>query len=88
MKATHAPSTIRKMPAGVVEKVIITEQKGYSKKNRRTDFLVKWRGCLERDATWEREATPWQFEGNVREYFNSVPAKMSGFSSGAGFLAP
>lgn len=88
MKARRAPPTVRKMFTGEVEKILNHRTKGYSKKNRRTDFLVKWRGCPETDATWEKDSTLWQFEDKVREYLNGVPTRTSDSSGGGGLLAP
>ncbi|KAL6312626.1 hypothetical protein AAG906_019475 [Vitis piasezkii] len=41
---------------------------GHSRKNRRTDFLVQWKGTSEAEGTWERDVTLWQFETTVQAY--------------------
>ncbi|KAL3526703.1 hypothetical protein ACH5RR_011359 [Cinchona calisaya] len=33
-----------------------------TKKNRRTNYLIHWKGEAKADATWERDVTLWQFE--------------------------
>ncbi|WKA00346.1 hypothetical protein VitviT2T_018708 [Vitis vinifera] len=44
---------------------------GQSRKNRRTDFLVQWKGILETEASWKRDVTLWQFEKEVQAYWQS-----------------
>ncbi|RVX17947.1 hypothetical protein CK203_004121 [Vitis vinifera] len=44
---------------------------GHSRKNRRTDFLVQWKGTSEVEATWERDITLWQFETTVQAYWQT-----------------
>ena len=49
-----------------VEKILNHRTMGASRKNRRTDYLVKWKDSTESEATWERDVTLRQFEGEVR----------------------
>ena len=51
---------------------------GASRKNRRTDYLVQWKGSLESEATWERDVTLWQFEGAVQDYQRGLRLQREG----------
>ncbi|KAK1396551.1 hypothetical protein POM88_006414 [Heracleum sosnowskyi] len=51
----RAPPTIRKQFDKIVDKVLDHRTMGMSRQNRRTDYLVKWKGESEVDATWERD---------------------------------
>ncbi|KAL3498151.1 hypothetical protein ACH5RR_040883 [Cinchona calisaya] len=42
-----------------------------SKKNRRTDYLIHWKGETEADATWEEDMTLWQFEDQITAYWEA-----------------
>ncbi|RVW60314.1 hypothetical protein CK203_084108 [Vitis vinifera] len=50
---------------------------GHSRKNRRTDFLVQWKGISETEASWERDVTLWQFEKEVQAYWQSKSTRAS-----------
>ncbi|KAK1377865.1 hypothetical protein POM88_024609 [Heracleum sosnowskyi] len=51
----RAPPTIRKQFDKIVDKVLDHRTMGMSRQNRRTDYLVKWKGESEVDAMWERD---------------------------------
>ena len=61
---------------------------GASRKNLRIDYLVKWKGSLESEATWERDVTLWQFEGVVQEYLKAKSTWASTSTGGGGFVSP
>ena len=87
-QAKRAPPVIRKQFDKDVEKVLAHRTAGQSKKNRRTDYLIHWKGSSEVDATWERVVTLWQFEKQIRAYLDTTPTRTSGSSGGGGLLAP
>ena len=92
-QAKRAPPVIRKQFQKEVEAVLDHRTMGQSKKNKRTDYLIQWKGETELDATWERDVTLWQFEDKVAEYLRNVrkQAKLtraSTSSGGGGLLAP
>ena len=85
---TRAPPTIRKQFTDVAEAVLDHKTEGQSKKNRRTYYLVKWKGKAEEEATWEKETQLWQFEALIRRYLDSLSTRTSRNSSGGGLLDP
>ncbi|KAG6472970.1 hypothetical protein ZIOFF_070450 [Zingiber officinale] len=60
--AKRAPPVVRKQFSDDVAEILIHRTFGMSKKNRRIEFLVFWKGKLKSEATWERDVTLWQFE--------------------------
>ena len=71
-----------------VEKILNHRTMGASRKNRRTDYLVQWKGSLESEATWERDVTLWQFEGAVQDYLKAKSTWASTSAGGGGFATP
>ena len=71
-----------------LEKILDHRTLGQSKKNRRTDFLVQWKGQSEADASWERDVTLWQFEDMIADYLRLHMTRTSSSSSGGGLLHP
>ena len=62
---------------------------GQSKKNRRIELLVQWKGFGVEDATWEKETSLWQFQDKIDEYLAAaIPTRTLASSSGGGLLAP
>ena len=84
----RAPPTVRKHFDKVVEKILDHRTFGMSRQNRRTDYLVQWKGESEVNATWERDVTLWQFEDQIREYLENPPMRTLASSSGGGFVSP
>jgi ribosomal protein L21E len=82
----RAPPVIRKQFDIGVEKILNHRTMGQSKKNRRTDYLVQWKGSSEADATWERDVTLWQFEKQINKYLETLPTTRASSSSGGGGL--
>ena len=71
-----------------VEKILNHRTMGASRKNRRTDYLVQWKGSLESEATWEWDITLWQFEGAVQDYLKAKSTWASTSAGGGGFVTP
>ena len=70
-----------------VERILDHRTLGQSKKNRRTEFLVLWKGKLEADATWERDVSLWQFERQIEDYLTNSTRTLN-VLGGGGLLAP
>jgi hypothetical protein len=88
VRARRAPLNVRTELEREVDRVLDRRVLGYSKKNRRTEYLVLWKGLPMSEASWEKEATLWQFEDKIQEYLHSIPTRASASSSGGGLLAP
>ena len=71
-----------------VEQILDDRTMGPTRKNRRTDYLVKWRGKEISEATWERDTTLWQFEEQVQEYLQNKSMRASTSAGGGGFVSP
>ena len=85
----RAPPVIRKQFDKNVEKILDHRTMGQSKKNRRTDYLIQWKGGSIADASWERDVTLWQFEKQISKYLETLPTtRASSSSGGGGLLAP
>ena len=82
----RAPPVIRKEFDKTVQKVLDHKTVGESKLNRRTDFLIQWKGECVSDATWEKGATLWQFEDVIQHYLENLPTRASASSSAGGLL--
>ncbi|CAL5371561.1 unnamed protein product [Camellia sinensis] len=87
-QARRAPPVIRKQFDKEVEQILDHKTEGQSKKNRRTHYLVKWKGSPEADASWEKDVTLWQFEKQITDYLEALPTRTSASSGGGGLLAP
>ena len=68
VQTKRVPPLVMKQFDQEVKKILDHKTMGHSRKNRRTDFLVQWKGTLEVEATWEMDVTLWQFEEVVRAY--------------------
>ncbi|KAG8366490.1 hypothetical protein BUALT_Bualt17G0085400 [Buddleja alternifolia] len=66
-QAARALPLIRQEFDKDVQRILSHCTKGQSKKNRKTYYLVHWKGESEEDATWERDVTLWQFEKKIDE---------------------
>ncbi|XP_075092575.1 uncharacterized protein LOC142172786 [Nicotiana tabacum] len=66
-KTKRAPSEMRTQLEEKIEKVLDHRVLGMHKKNRRTEFLIQWKGKLEADATWEKGDSLWQYEHQVED---------------------
>ena len=86
-KAKKAPPVVRKQFVEDVERILDHRTLGQSKKNRRTEFLVLWKGKSEADATWERDVSLWQFERQIEDYLTNSTRTLN-VLGGGGLLAP
>ena len=68
VQTKRAPPLVMKQFDREIEKILDHRTMGHSRKNRRTDFLVQWKGISETEASWERDVTLWQFEKEVQAY--------------------
>ncbi|RVW58793.1 Transposon Tf2-2 polyprotein [Vitis vinifera] len=84
MQTKRAPPLVMKQFDRELEKILDHRTMGHSKKNRRTDFLVQWKGISEAEASWERDVTLWQFEKEVQAYWRSKSTRASTSAGGGG----
>jgi len=68
---------------GIV-KIIDHRRLDQHRKNRRTEFFVKWK--KNEEVSWEKDRDLWQFEDQVQDYLTSIPTRMSNSSSRGGLL--
>ncbi|KAG8369571.1 hypothetical protein BUALT_Bualt14G0027200 [Buddleja alternifolia] len=92
-QAAQAPPVIRQEFDKDVQRILSHRTKGQSKKNRRTDYLVHWKGESKEDATWERDVTLWQFEKKIDEYLKRTGTSLTSMRAsssvgGGSLLAP
>ena len=87
-QTTRAPPTIRRQFEKEVDRVLGHRTEGQSKKNRRTFYLILWKGLPESEATWEREVDLWQFEEKLKSYLEGQSTGTSIPSSGGGLSRP
>ncbi|KAG6517981.1 hypothetical protein ZIOFF_021381 [Zingiber officinale] len=86
--AKRAPPVVRMQFSDDVAEILNHRTFGMSKKNRRTEFLVLWKGKPKSEATWERDVTLWQFEKQIQAYLQKQSTMASTSSGGGGLLAP
>ena len=84
----QAPPLVIKEFDQQVEQILDHRTMGASRKNRRTDYLVKCKGKEISEATWERDTTLWQFEKQVKEYLQNKSMRTSTSAGGGGFVSP
>ena len=61
---------------------------GTSKKNRKTELLVHWKGKSAVDAVWEKAKDLWQFDAQIEDYLKIVSMRTSSSSGADGLLDP
>lgn len=63
---------------------------GKSKKNMRNEYMVQWEGILSKEASWEKALSLWQFENEVRRYWEKTTplTRTLNSSGGGGLLRP
>ena len=54
--------------------------------NKITYYLVKWKGAVESEASWEKASTLWRFEKEGKEFKNTLLTRKSASFSGGGLL--
>ena len=85
VQAKRAPPTIRVQHDGrEIEAILDHRTLGASKKNRRVQYLVRWKGTQVGEESWERDTTLWQFEDIIQRYLSSLPTRASEPSGGGG----
>ncbi|RVW72817.1 Transposon Ty3-I Gag-Pol polyprotein [Vitis vinifera] len=77
VQTKRAPPLVMKQFDREIEKILDHRTIGHSRKNRRTDFLVQWKGISETEASWERDVTLWKFEKKVHAYWQSKSTRAS-----------
>ena len=88
VQTKRAPPLVMKQFEREIEKILDHRTIGHSRKNRRTDFLVQWKGISETEASWERDVTLWKFEKKVHAYWQSKSTRASTSVGGGGFVSP
>ena len=83
-KSQRAPPTIHKQFDDGIVKIMDHRRLGQHRKNRRTEFLVKWK--KNEQVSWEKDTDLWQFEDQIQDYLTSSPTRTSDSSSGGGWL--
>ena len=70
-----------------VNRILDKKVTGYRKGgNMITYYLVNWKLAVEKEASWEKASTLWQFEKEVKAFENTLPTRTSASSSGGGLL--
>ena len=87
-QAKRAPPTIRAEFHRKIMKILDHRTLGNSKKNRRTEYLVKWQGAPDEDISWEKGAALWQFEEKIVKYHARDPTRTLDSSGGGGLSDP
>jgi hypothetical protein len=83
-KSQRAPPTIHKQFDDGIVKIMDHRRLGQHRKNRRTEFLIKWK--KNEEVSWEKDTDLWQFEDQIQDYLTSIPTRTSDSSSGGGLL--
>lgn len=84
----RAPPVVQQQYEEEIEKILDHRTLGQGKKNRRTEFLVQWKGKQACDATWEKGSSLWQFEDEVKAYLDSASSRTTSSSGGGSLLDP
>ena len=84
----RAPPVVRTQYEEEIEKILDHRTLGQSKKNRRTEFLIQWKGKQICDATWEKGTSLWQFEDQIQAYLDSASSRTMSSSGGGSLLDP
>lgn len=58
-KARRAPSTVKKQLENEIAKILDHRSFRASKKNKRTEYLIQWKGEGEANGTWDKVMTLW-----------------------------
>jgi hypothetical protein len=83
-KTQRAPPTVRKQFDDDIVRIMDHRRLGQHRKNRRTEFLVKW--AKNEEVSWEKDTDLWQYEDKVQDYLTSIPTRASD-SLGGGDLS-
>ena len=89
VQTKRAPPLVMKQFDREIEKILDHRTMGHNrKKNRRTDFLVQWKGVSETEASWKRDVTLWQFDKEVQAYWQSKSMRASTSAGGSELSTP
>ena len=80
----RAPPTIHKQFDDGIIKIMDHRRLSQYRKNRRTEFLVKWK--KNEEVSWENDTDLWDFKDQVQDYLMSISTRASNSSSGGGLL--
>ena len=86
-QSKRAPAVVRTQFDAEIEKILDHRVLGV-KKNRRTEFLIQWKGKQEADATWEKTKSLWQFDKQLEDYLKTASTRASSSTGGGGLLDP
>ena len=67
----------------ILDKKVTSYQKGG---NKITYYLVKWKGAVEIEASWEKASTLWQFGKEMKAFEDTLRMRMLASSGGGGLL--
>ena len=85
--ARRAPPTVMVQFDKEVDRILDKKVTGYRKGgNMITYYLVKWKGVVESEASWEKASTLWQFEKEVKEFEDTQLTRTLASSGGGGLL--
>ncbi|XP_075079921.1 uncharacterized protein LOC142165219 [Nicotiana tabacum] len=86
-KTKRAPPEVRTQLEEEIKKILDHRVLGMPKKNRRTEFLIQWKGKPKEDTTWQKGASLWQFKQKIEDYLKSASTRTSSSTSGGGLIA-
>ncbi|OIT40166.1 hypothetical protein A4A49_53752, partial [Nicotiana attenuata] len=86
-QSKRAPAVAHTQFDAEIEKILDHRVLG-AKKNRRTEFLIQWKGRQEADATWEKTKSLWQFDKQLEDYLKTASTRASSSTGGGGLLDP
>ena len=86
-EARRAPPIVMVQFDREVNRILDKKVTGYRKGgNMITYYLVKWKLAVEKEASWEKASTLWQFEKEVKAFENTLPTRMLASFGGGGLL--
>jgi hypothetical protein len=74
-KTQRAPPMVRKQFDDDIVRIMDHRRLGQHRKNRRTEFLVKW--AKNEEVSWEKDTDLWQYEDKVQDYLTSISTRAS-----------
>ena len=85
--ARRAPPTVMVQFDREVDRILDKKVTGYRKGgNMITNYLVKWKGAIESEVSWEKASTLWQFESEMKAFEDTLLTRTSVSSGGGGLL--
>ena len=71
-RSKRAPPSVPTQFDVEIEKILDHQVLGTSKKNKKTNFLIHWKGKSATDAVWEKAKDLRQFDAQIDDYIKSV----------------